>query len=273
MPRVLNYYKDDSGSRHPDKSDMQSTKHQRDWFALGGVLIAEEHEDAARRAIASFFERWPQLQGPLHSVELRHQSGVGRWLKKSTKDVREKFFLELDQLTSELPVYGPACVIHRPGYNERYKEKYGRDRWQLCKTAFAISVERAVKHALDRGMKLRVLAEECNKSVDRRTKDYYELLKQRGHPFDPTKASQYQPLSPQIYQDTLHEFRTKRKSSPTMQMADLFLWPICMGGYHKSNRTYVHFCTNGKLLDHVYADDQHSRGCKYSCFEKVEVQH
>jgi hypothetical protein len=41
------------------------------------------------------------------------------------------------------PALGLACVIDRPDYNHRYKEKYADERWSLCKTAFTIAVERA----------------------------------------------------------------------------------------------------------------------------------
>jgi hypothetical protein len=273
MPKVLNYYLDDSGSRHPDRSDIKSDKHKRDWFALGGILIAEEDEPAARSLVENFVGRWPQLQGrPLHSVELRHKTDSASWLCTVSESVQNKFFKELDQLTASLPVHGLACVIHRPGYNARYKEKYGHDRWQLCKTAFAIAVERATKHAVLQGMKLRVLVERCNKKVDNNTKAYFEALKKNGHPFDPVNSAQYSPITAQTFRETLHEFRLKNKSSSMMQIADLYLWPICMGGYHKSHKPYAHFCQHNKLLDHQYSESKEALGCKYSCFDGVEVR-
>ena len=51
---------------------------------------------------------------------------------------------------------GLACVVDRPGYDARYREKYGRRQWHLCQTAFSIVVERAAKYARDSGRKLRV---------------------------------------------------------------------------------------------------------------------
>ena len=67
-----------------------------------------------------------------------------------------------------IPVFGHACVIDRPGYNHRYREKYGRQTWMLCQTAFAVVCERAAKQAIREGRKLRVYVEEGDKSADHR---------------------------------------------------------------------------------------------------------
>ena len=65
------------------------------------------------------------------------------------------FYEDLYQLLRAAPVTGLACVIDRPGYNARYREKYGRQRWSLCKSAFTISVERAAKYARSLDCRLR----------------------------------------------------------------------------------------------------------------------
>src|SRR3990172_3378290 len=99
MPNVLNFYIDDSGTRHPDRHPGHSD--HNDWFALGGVLIRESDEGDPR---------------------IRH----------------ERFCHELERVLLPIHVLGLACVIDRPGYNARYEEKYGRMRWSLCKSAFSI---------------------------------------------------------------------------------------------------------------------------------------
>jgi hypothetical protein len=67
------------------------------------------------------------------------------------------------------------------------------------------------------------------------------------------------------------EFKTKQKTSPMAQLADRYLWPICMGGYHTSNRPYQRLTGDGKLIDcHIKEDERPMLGSKHSCFEDVE---
>lgn len=273
MPPLFNLYMDDSGTRHPDKKGIATEKHNRDWFSLGGILIRDEDELKARDMIAQFRGRWPVIGNePFHSVDIRARSNGFRWLNSVDTDTLNLFFSDLDQLVINLPVHGIACVIDRPGYNARYTQRYGKNRWSLCKTAFVITVERAAKHAIRDKRKLRVYVEACNKKVDNRTKAYYNELKATGTPFDTTTSNAYDPLAADALRSVLYDFKTKGKSSPLMQFADMFLWPICMGGYHKSNRTYCHFLENGKLIDSICKEDAATMGIKYSCFENVDAK-
>ncbi|CAN0497278.1 unnamed protein product, partial [Phaeothamnion confervicola] len=51
-----------------------------------------------------------------------------------------------------------------------------------------------------------------------------------------------------------------------IQLADLYLWPMSIGGYHKSNRTYARLIEDRKLIDcHLSAGDVSMLGIKYSC--------
>jgi len=78
-------------------------------------------------------------------------------------------------------------------------------------------------------------------------------------------------LTPEQLTQTLYEFKTKQKTSPMAQLADLYLWPICMGGYHASNRPYQRLTDDGKLINcHIKEDERPMLGSKYSCFENVE---
>lgn len=270
MANVINLYLDDSGPRHPDHKGETNKRH--DWFSLGGVLISERDEDVARSQIAAFKERWKQIgSAPLHSVDIRNRSGKFRWLLSLSAEQKDAFFSDLDRVVAELPVIGLACVIDRPGYNHRYFPKYGRQRWSLCKTAFTVLVERGVKYAIDHGAKLRVLPEKCSRKDDRKLLSYFNDLKANGHPFDGDNANKYAPLTAEQYRGTLYEFKLKEKSSPLAQVADLFLWPMSVGGYHRSNRTYSWLLDNQKLMDCLYPDDVATRGIKYSCFDLVEV--
>lgn len=170
-----------------------------------------------------------------------------------------------------LPVIGIACVIDRPGYNIRYKEIYQENRWHLCKTAFAIAVERTIKICQERDRRLRVYVERSGPLEERMLKSYYDTLKQKGHWFDGTEAARYEPLEASTYVNCLYEFRVKHKTSPLMTIADLYLWPMCIGGYHLGNKPYQALRAAGKLVDcHVKPQDVRSRGIKYSCFENVK---
>jgi hypothetical protein len=162
-------------------------------------------------------------------------------------------------------------VIDRPGYNKRYTEKYGRDKWLLCKTAFAIVIERAAKYAMSTGRKLKVYVERCNKTDDQKIHEYYKSMRVAGLPFDAKTSQRYSPLASEQLKSVLYDFRLKFKTSPGMQLADLYLWPMCMGGYHKSNRPYVALREAGKLMDVVCGDkNAYEMSIKYSCFDFVK---
>jgi len=171
-----------------------------------------------------------------------------------------------------LSVIGLACVIDRPGYNSRYREKWGRNRWLLCKTAFCVAVERAAKFAISEGAVLRVFPERTSKVDDELLRGYFDDLRISGHPFDKKNAADYSPLTAEQYKTVLYDFKTKFKSSAMAQVADMYLWPMCMGGYHRSNRAYKALVEAGKLIDCRLEGKQLAElGVKYSCFENVNV--
>lgn len=268
MANILNFYLDDSGTRCPDRQNTQNTA-SKDWFSLGGVLIRESDEADARQKYDSFCELW-DITSPLHSNEIRHKSGRFQWLRRLSEKEHNKFLGSLERLLLGIPVIGLACVIDRPGYNHRYKPLYGRRRWSLCKTAFSIAVERAAKFAAIQGLKLRVLPERCTAKDDRKLKEYYDGLKSGAAPFDQERSRKYFPLTAKDYREILYEFRPKNKTSPLMQVADLYLWPMCMGGYDKTNRPFLALIGNGRLMDCVCGSEEKLYlGIKYSCFDLV----
>jgi hypothetical protein len=259
---------DDSGTRHPDHNPTLPA-HGRDWFALGGILIDEADEIGAKEQIEIFRARWPQLRGrPLHSSEIRARTENFRWLQAEGEAVRSRFLSELGALLHALPVVGMACVVNRPGYNARYREVHGRQLWSLCRTAFIISVERAAKFAMSKDAKLRVYPERCTKESDNMLKRYYNELRTSGPPFNPQRSAKYDPATIEALKSTLYEFRPKSSDSPLIQIADLYLWPICIGGYDPKNRPYQAFKEHGKLID-SFCGDASREGIKYSCFDTV----
>ena len=84
--------------------------------------------------------------------------------------------------------------------------------------------------------KLRIFVETCSKTDDKISKSYYDELKAQGPWFNPGTSDKYAPVTAEIYQKVLYEFRIKQKSSRLMQIADIYLWPMCIAGYDKNSR-------------------------------------
>src|SRR5262245_1933395 len=118
MPRVLNFYMDDSGTRRPNRVPLAFDPESPDFFALGGVLVAEEDEASVRNAYDRFCRKW-SITYPLHSEEIRHSSGRFAWLRRGS-DEYGRFMDDLTRLLCSIRVVGLACVIDRPGYDDRY---------------------------------------------------------------------------------------------------------------------------------------------------------
>jgi hypothetical protein len=258
---------DDSGTRHPDRKPGKKPDHGYDWFALGGIIFDEDDENEIRDLHSTFMDRWG-ITKPLHSVEIRAKTSNFAFLGvlESTEAVR--FYEELYQLMRSVPVLGHACVVDRPQYNARYFEKYGSQRWLLCKSAFAIVLERSAKYARTKEAKLRVQIEQSDKFTDKTIKSYYDDIKAEGMPFAKDTSSKYKPANQSDLGSTLYEFRTKKKTSPLMQLADLFLWPLCMGGYNAECRPYARLVADKKVIDCVLEhQDLDGLGVKYYCFD------
>jgi hypothetical protein len=166
-------------------------------------------------------------------------------------------------------VLGLACTIDRPGYDLRYREKYGRQQWHLCQTAFTVCVERACKHAITLGRQLRIYPERCSKADDRRLKQYFQSMRSSGLPFDKMTSAPYQPLSGDDLAHTLYEIAFKDKTSALAQIADLYLWPMVRGGYG-GYRPFTELMATGRIIDCILSPEERGeRGLKYSCFDFV----
>lgn len=264
-------YLDDSGTRHPDRNGTLPA-HGHDWFGIGGVLLREADEDAVRTKHAAFCQKW-DIRHPLHSAEIRARSKNFTWLGSLTGEKHGEFMADIGALATSTELIAIACVVDRPGYNHRYVAKYGRLRWSLCKTAFTIVVERAAKFALEGGKRLRVYVERADKETDKRLRGYYDEMRATGHPFDPGNSSKYAPLTQEELTATLYDFKLKDKTSPPMQLADLCLWPVCIGGYDKDNVAYAALRTAGTLIDcKLQPEDAPLRGIKYSCWDLEDAR-
>ena len=179
MPKILSLYLDDSGTRNPDRKVPEQLQF-RDWFTLGGYTVNEENEGVVRTAHADFCDGW-KIKYPLHSYDIRAQTENFAWLGKIEERERTRFMRQISSMLMNIPVFGHACVIDRPGYNHRYREKYGRQTWMLCQTAFSVVCEIAAKQAIRDGRKLRVYVEEGDKSADDRIRGRLRGPPKRGH--------------------------------------------------------------------------------------------
>lgn len=269
MPKVLNFYMDDSGTRRPNRKPLPFNPDTPNFFALGGVLVAEEDEASVRQAYDRFCNKW-SITYPLHSEEIRHSSGRFTWLQRGTEHY-PKFMGDLTRLLTGIRVSGLACVIDRPGYDDRYRAKYGRRQWHLCQTAFAIVVERAAKHALRDSRRLRVMPERSTPADESRIRHYFADLRSSGCPFDTATSGAYAPLSAADLKSTLFDLRFKQKTSPLAQIADLFLWPMVRAGYDQNYRPYVVLKEAGQFIEQrVSTGEWATLGSKYSCFHLVK---
>jgi hypothetical protein len=268
MPKVMCLYMDDSGTRNPDKKIVDDLTF-KDWFTLGGFLIAEEDEGILRTAHSEFCERWG-IKYPLRSYDIRLMDKRFSWLRTLSVDDRGQFMRDLSRMLLKVPVIGYAAVVDRPGYNKRYRAQYGRQTWNLCHTAFAVICERAAKRARADGSKLRVYVEEGDKTADDYIRSYYARLRSEGMPFATDNMAKYAPLSATELTETLYDLDFKKKSSPMVQVADLYLYPMARGGYDPTYLPYKSLRGSKKLIDDLLTEDEIPHlGIKYSCFEHV----
>lgn len=201
-------------------------------------------------------------------MKIRHKSGQFSWLANAPPNRVRKFFTEMEQLIADAPGMGLACVIDRPGYHNRYHEKHGHRRWHLCKTAFSILCERAAKYASMHDSRVVVYVEETDKKCDGRIKRYFEELRAEGMPFAQASSEKYGALTAEELRFRLLDLKFKRKSSPPLQLADLFLYPMCRSGYDELYRPLKFMRDHRKLLDcHLPEDAIPTTGIKYSCFD------
>jgi hypothetical protein len=263
----LHLYMDDSGSRRPDHHASSQRADGMDCFALGGFLINQNNIRQLIESHRQFVSKW-KLTAPLHSTRIRGQRGAFAWL--GTDDARRNDFLgELETMILSLPITGIACVIDRPGYVGRYAAQY-KTPWLLCKTAFAILIERSVKYATSAGARLEIYFEQAGKQEDRDIQRYAKDLESEGMPFNPDSSGPYGVLDPVAFRESLiGQPNRVTKATPMAQIADLILYPMVKGGYDPTYRPYVKMFESRRIIDaQLSAEDRPRLGVKYSCFDQ-----
>lgn len=268
MEKEIHLFFDDTGLRKPNATLLER-RDRMDCFGLGGVLVNGELVDVVKSSHEIFCNKW-KISYPLHSRCIRGTKENFVWLRNFEK--KNEFYASLNEFLLNIPVLGIATVIHRPGYFERYLERYKEKAWHLDKTAFVILIERSAKYAIRQGRKLRVYFEETGKLEDRRIFSYMRELKSSGMPFNIDTSATYGRLKSSDFKSTVIGTPTRgSKSSKLLQIADLYLYPMAKGGYDKSYRAYSELMEAGRLIDaHLPSSEKNSHGIKYSCFDFQE---
>lgn len=268
IPNKYHLYFDDTGSRDPDKAPHapEEREDKMDCFGLGGIVIKEDNIDEIIQTHKAFC-REHNITYPLHSWAIRGGRSKFGWLK--TPEKAGIFLAALEEYLLSLPIITIACVVHRPGYVARYKEKYQERLWLMCKTAFSILIERAAKYVDDQGGVMEIYFEQSSKNEDRAIIQYMSDLKTNGLDFSEKTSQSYTPFTPEDFRRLcLGKPYRKTKKTPMIQIADLVLFPMAKGGYDPSYRPYAKLKEAGKLIDcHFHEDDIPLRGVKYSCFD------
>jgi Protein of unknown function (DUF3800) len=261
-------YIDDTGSRDPDKAYATDAYDEgsMDCFGLGGVIIKEAEIDATIQAHKKFCAE-QDITYPLHSHSIRRGRSKFAWLRTPEKEA--VFMPALESYILSLPIVTVACIIDRPGYVARYKERFADRLWFMCKTAFTILVERAAKYVDEQGGAMEIYFEGSGQREDRDLIAYMRDLKARGMDFDKATSEDYRPLGSDDFQRLcLGKPYRKTKETPMIQLADLVLFPMAKGGYAQTYRPYAQLKAAGKLIDcHLREEEIPTRGIKYSCFD------
>lgn len=136
------------------------------------------------------------------------------------------------------------------------------------KSAFSILVERSVKFVGDKDESIMIYYEEARKKEDRLLKQYFNEIREAGHPFDQANASKYSPLSAEQISKCLRGIEGKKKNNSILQIADLCLYPVARGRDKPDDRAYLALKNNQILIDsRLNVGDIESRGIKYYCFD------
>ncbi|MCB8884030.1 DUF3800 domain-containing protein [Acidisoma cellulosilytica] len=258
---------DDSGSRfidHPSTPRHDGLDH----FAMGGLLIKAEDVDGASEGLKALRARHA-ITAPFHSTKIRSRKKEWAWLGVDVNRANS-LLTDLGDFLCSIPGFATACVVHRPGYETRYSTYAAHERWQLCKSAYAILVERAAKIAVRDGRKLAVYVEQTGPKEDRDIRGYHRHLRGEGMIFNPETSGKYAPLEAASFAASLLENPNFfDKSSLMGQVADLLLYPLVKGRYDPSYRPFCDLKAAGRIIDSTLVPEEENLGVKYYCFDEL----
>ena len=265
MSGRLTFFVDDFGTRTICRADTTPTPERANEFSfgLGGLIVDSDDVPAVGRSVEEFCAKW-KVPG-LHGNKIRSKKGKFSFLKAS-EQLREEFLAELEALVLDQRIIPHACVVCRPGYRDRYAGRHSEStRWEMCKTAFDISVERAAKFAVERGCELDIVYERTGRKEDRLLEKYFQDLSTLGTAFDGETSERYSPLEQATLHATLRSIRPDGKSNSMLQLADLVLHPLCHITTGKPNRAHQMFRERAMIIDYKSGDE--TVAVKYSCYD------
>jgi len=257
---------DESGNRHPNKKSDESRK-DMDWFGFGGILIRGEDSDHVRSLRQEFADKWKLGDNPAHLTDMRAEKKKFAWLGKKSQADRDSFWSDWKKVLGQARVIGLSCVVNRPGYLARgYLEKHD-DPWLLCRSAFDITVERAVKIARLENRKLHIVFEQ-DPGINKTITGYFHNLKENGLSFNANNSAKYAPLSKADFQETLGRIQHKPKAHPLLQIADSYIYAMSRYPYDKKYDLFRHLRDTKRIADFAL-DNEHlpHMGVKYYCFD------
>ncbi|MEZ0496209.1 hypothetical protein [Sphingomonas sp. IW22] len=118
------------------------------------------------------------------------------------------------------------------------------------------------------GRKLKIFVEESDKKSDNKIRGYFGEMRQGGMPFDATASGKYAPLGVSELSATLYDLKFKKKTSPLIQLADLYLYPICKSAYDPNYRAFLALKDHKRTVDCKLPSEAIAKlGVKYSCFD------
>lgn len=191
------------------------------------------------------------------------------WLDRLSDKENTRFWEEYKDFLASIPALGTGCVISRNGYVSRgYLERHTNSKWFLCRSAFDITVERAVKYARSKRVKLDTVFE-SDPPFNPIMKEYFENLKANGLGFDPSNSSKYGPLSQAEFVDTLGRIEYRDKSNIFMQVADSYIYAIARQKYDRHFHIYRRLRDSARIINFALGDADRIRamGIKYYCFD------
>ena len=258
------FFMDDCGTLASCKGDSnEDSILNKLCFALGGVIVPKEKVKDISNNIKYFKKKWDIPN--LHGNKIRNKKGKFNFLNDKKK--ADDFFSVLDEIIINSKATVHACVICRPGYRDRYSKKFSdASRWDMSKTAFDISVERATKFALNSGRILDLVYEKSGKKEDKKIVGYFKDLKEKGTNFSVKNSNKYKPLVEINYDNYLGNIWSDGKRNELLNLADLVLHPVVSSTMGKDNRAYNTFVENKMLID--YKSEDNNVAVKYSCFDK-----
>lgn len=227
-----------------------------------------EDNDQTRALVAAFLAKWKLGETkPAHITDMLAERQHFSWLERVDQERRESFWADWRRVLCQAPVIGLGCIVDRPGYVARgYLDKH-QDRWLLCRSAFDITVERAVKIARLEGRKLHIVFEQ-DPGINDTITGYFKNLKANGLGFDEGNSSKYGPLTTADFNETLGRIQHKPKSHPLLQIADSYIYAMSRKAYDKKFWLYRHLRDSKRIADFAL-DAQHlpHMGVKYYCFD------